>query len=425
MITILASAPGAAAQYIGIRVTEPLPGQLPDPFEPDDVRTVGKSIDVNGKVQTRTLHTRGEADWISFEATPGYRYAIAAAGDLNPRVHLHNGNGESLEEYEGKGEFVFDGSRKEILYLSVREMDGRQGIYRLSVQGRRSARLEIATDSDLIAGDGSDFATLQVRLVDLDGAVLDSDNTTQVAFEIVEGEGNLTTDEGIASDGIVTTSLTTGESGSIIVQASAEGMEPVRLSVGSTPAIVLESTTAPPSSVAARDLIRVNLVAASGANGIVGFRAGLSYDPAQLEFVDFEVDGLMDAGTHLISRSDRGEVVINAAILGGTADADRGLLGRATFRVLDAFLGKTELRLVSAWYGDLSGLQELKIGTEKGSLVVGVAKPDPITISDFQAAFGEGKGDPAFDYRMDLNGDGIIDFADFLLFIQELEGSSE
>ena len=88
LLTILASAPGAAARYVVIRVTEPLPGQLPDLFEPDGVRTVAKSIGVDGKVQMRTLHTVDETDWVSFEAMPSYRYAITAGGDWNLRIQL-------------------------------------------------------------------------------------------------------------------------------------------------------------------------------------------------------------------------------------------------------------------------------------------------------------------------------------------------
>ena len=67
VLTILASALGVATRNVVIRVTEPLLGQLPDLFEPDDVRTVAKSIDVDRKVQMRTLHTVDEMDWVSFE----------------------------------------------------------------------------------------------------------------------------------------------------------------------------------------------------------------------------------------------------------------------------------------------------------------------------------------------------------------------
>ena len=169
----------------------------------------------------------------------------------------------------------------------------------------------------------------------------------------------------------------------------------------------------------------MNLLAKSGAYGILGFRAGLNYDPAELEFLGFEVDGLMQSGRHLISRPGEGEVEILAVILSETASADRGSLGKATFRLLDGFEGKTELRLVPGSYGGFSGLQELKIGAELGTLIVGEDILDPITISAFQAAFGAGAGDPAFDDRMDLDGDGSIGFSDLLLFIGGLEGLAE
>ncbi len=424
LLTILASAPGAAARYVVIRVTEPLPGQLPDLFEPDDVRTVAKSIGVDGKVQMRTLHTVDETDWVSFEAMPGYRYAITAGGEGNLQIQVHDENGEPLDFYENDGEFVFDRSRKETLYLSVKAMDNRQGMYRLSVQAHRSARLEIATDLEIIAGDGSDFATLEVSLLSLDGTILDEDNEIRVAFQIVEGQGQLTADEGVVGDGRVTTTVTTGESGEVVIQASAAGMEPVRLAIVATPAIVLRRIAAPHFSGAPGDLVAVNLLATSGTRGIVGFRAGLGFDPSQLEFVGFEVEGLMQAGRHLISRPGEGQVEIHAAILGGTASADRGSLGQATFRVLEGFEGKTELRLVSGSYGGLSGTQELKIGAEQGTLVV-EGTQDPITISDFQTAFGASAGDLAFDDRMDLDGNGNIGFSDLLLFIAGLEGSAE
>ena len=42
---------------------------------------------------------------------------------------------------------------------------------------------------DVIVGDRADLATLEVRLVDLDGILLEEDNATRVAFQIVEGQG--------------------------------------------------------------------------------------------------------------------------------------------------------------------------------------------------------------------------------------------
>ena len=76
-------------------------------------------------------------------------------------------------------------------------------------------------------------------------------------------------------------------------------------------------------------------------------------------------------------------------------------------------------------FGEFSGLQELKISAELGTLIVGEDIPDPITISAFQAAFGAGAGDHPFDDRMGQDGDGSIGFSDLLLFIGGLEGSAE
>lgn len=71
--------------------------------------------------------------------------------------------------------------------------------------------------------------------MDLDGTLLEEDNATQVAFQAVEGQGQLAADEGVVGDGRVARTLMTIESGNVVVQASTAGLEAVRLTVVATP----------------------------------------------------------------------------------------------------------------------------------------------------------------------------------------------
>ena len=176
----------------------------------------------------------------------------------------------------------------------------------------------------------------------------------------------------------------------------------------------------------------IDIVATSGALGQIGFQAVLTYDPAQLEYVSFEPKDLFAAGVSLPGAPPNGEVTINVAILGGTAAADAGSMGQATFTVLSGFSGETSVKLKSGKYDTTP----VEIGGGGASVTIGgagVIPTDPVAASDFSgdgevdfgdfltfaAAFGKKAGDADFNSRIDLDQDGEVGFTDFLAFARQ------
>lgn len=189
----------------------------------------------------------------------------------------------------------------------------------------------------------------------------------------------------------------------------------------------LQSTANP----AVDDEITVDIVAVSGAQGQIGFQATLKYDPAQLEWVSSDPKGLFATGVSLPGSPPNGEVVINVAILGGSASADAGSMGHAKFKVLADVSAGAKVELSAAQYGTTPAT----IGPGGAFVVIGgisgpsyptepVARADfggdgTVDFNDFLAfagAFGSKSGADKYDARIDLNDDGEVSFNDFLIF---------
>ena len=114
---------------------------------------------------------------------------------------------------------------------------------------------------------------------------------------------------------------------------------------------------------------------------------------------------------------------IDLVSFGERATADSGLVGNIRFRTMSAFSGTT-LRLVHADLG--RGTQRERVAFADAHITLQPAVPTPdfngdgtVDFADFllfTAQFGLRRGDAGFDARFDLDGDGTIGFGDFLIF---------
>ncbi|MCP3981388.1 MAG: hypothetical protein GY716_18980 [bacterium] len=98
------------------------------------------------------------------------------------------------------------------------------------------------------------------------------------------------------------------------------------------------------ASGTAGDLVTVAVGVTSIAN-LFGFSADVTYDPAQLEFLDFAAGGLLESGGNQVAYqviSMSGQVVVGASRTEGAAGGTDGpgTLVRLTFRVLQVGAGQ-------------------------------------------------------------------------------------
>lgn len=168
-----------------------------------------------------------------------------------------------------------------------------------------------------------------------------------------------------------------------------------------------------------------------GISGASGFSAILNYDKAQLSFEGFDATEIIPGFTGL--RLDAGGTVeIGGASVTGTSGSAEGRLGVLRFKVLRGFTGTTSIELVGG---------RLTLGTDISNYtsdlilsVSGIAGGGPLVKTPdfngngtvdfpdflmFAGAFGKKLGDVGFLELLDLNDSGAIDFPDFLSFAQQ------
>jgi len=195
---------------------------------------------------------------------------------------------------------------------------------------------------------------------------------------------------------------------------------------------------ATPGLQAARRVVDVNVgdvisveVYGRGISGASGFSAILSYDKAQLSFEGFDATEIIPGFTGL--RLDAGGTVeIGGASVTGTAGSAEGRLGVLRFKVLRGFTGTTSIELVG---GRLTlGADITNYTSDLILSVSGIAGGGPLVKTPdfngngvvdfpdflvFAAGFGKTSTDPDFQASIDLNDNGSVDFPDFLLFAQQ------
>ena len=161
--------------------------------------------------------------------------------------------------------------------------------------------------------------------------------------------------------------------------------------------------------------------------GVNGVSARLEYDAAQVGYDGFDADSLLPDAQVLAAPGENPTAIdVSVVSFGGQAMVDSGLVGSVRFRTTDAFSG-TEVRLVRAEIGR-GGVRET-ITPADVAVTLRLAEPTPdfngdgrVDFGDFLAFvmhFGSSRGDARYEAKYDLDQDGTIGFGDFLIFGSE------
>ena len=161
--------------------------------------------------------------------------------------------------------------------------------------------------------------------------------------------------------------------------------------------------------------------------GANGFSARFEYDAAQVGYDGFDRGSVLP-NAQVLEVADTNPTAIDISVVsfGGQATADSGLLGSVRFRTTDVFAGTT-LRLVSAELGRGDQREKLTLTDTGVTLRLATLTPDfngdgSVDFGDFVAfgmRFGASRGDDRYEVKYDLDEDGTIGFGDFLIFGQE------
>ena len=161
-----------------------------------------------------------------------------------------------------------------------------------------------------------------------------------------------------------------------------------------------------------------------GANGV---SARFEYDAAQVGYEGFDPGSLLPNGQVLaVPGTNPTAIDVSVVSFGGQATVDSGMVGSIRFRTTDAFSGTT-LRLVRAEIG--RGDQRESITPTDIAVTLRLSQPSPdfngdgrVDFGDFVALgmhFGASRGDARYEAKYDLDQDGTIGFGDFLIFGRE------
>ena len=186
-------------------------------------------------------------------------------------------------------------------------------------------------------------------------------------------------------------------------------------------------------NVSANQVIAIQIFS-TGIQNANGLAARFEYNASQVVYESFDVGDVLPNAQALPERGT-GFVEIGIASLGGRATADGGLVGTVRFRATAAFSG-TAIRLVRA---ELSrgGQFETVILNTRVELQLQVLTSDfngdgVVNFADFlpfAGQFGARQGDGRYEAQYDLDSDGAIGFGDFLIFSssfgKEAGGSEE
>ena len=158
-----------------------------------------------------------------------------------------------------------------------------------------------------------------------------------------------------------------------------------------------------------------------GIRQATGISARFEYDSAQMAYEGFDAGGVLPNAQVLAVPSTNPTAVEIRLV--GQATADRGMVGNIRFRTISAFSGTT-LRLVHADLGRGTQSERVTFADTHITLQPAALTPDfngdgRVDFTDFllfTVQFGLRQGAPGYDARYDLDGDGTIGFGDFLIF---------
>ena len=161
-----------------------------------------------------------------------------------------------------------------------------------------------------------------------------------------------------------------------------------------------------------------------GANGV---SARFEYDATQVGYDGFDPGSLLPSAQVLaVPATNPTAIDISVVSFGGQAAVESGIVGTIRFRTTDAFSGTT-LRLVSVELGRGDQREKLTLSDTGVTLSLAQLTPDfngdgKVDFGDFVAfgmRFGASRGDPRYEAKYDLDEDGTIGFGDFLIFGRE------
>ena len=155
----------------------------------------------------------------------------------------------------------------------------------------------------------------------------------------------------------------------------------------------------------------------------IGLAVRFEYDASQVTYDDFDVGNVLPNAQALIEQGTNPTFIeIGIASLGGQATANSGLVGTIRFRTTAAFSG-TAIRLVRAELGRDGRFETVTLNTsvelKLQVLTLDFNGDGAVNFTDFLAfvgQFGTRQGDGKYEAKYDLNSDGAIGFGDFLIF---------
>ena len=155
--------------------------------------------------------------------------------------------------------------------------------------------------------------------------------------------------------------------------------------------------------------------------------AKFEFDATQVGYDGFDPGNLLpNAQVLAVPATNPTAIDISVVSFGGQATDDSGLVGSVRFRTTDGFSGST-IRLVSAEIGRGNERESITPSDIAVTLRLAQLTPDfngdgKVDFGDFVAfgmRFGASRGDARFEAKYDLDQDGMIGFGDFLIFGRE------
>ena len=186
-------------------------------------------------------------------------------------------------------------------------------------------------------------------------------------------------------------------------------------------------------NVSADQIVAIQIFG-TGIQNANGLAARFEYDARQVVYEGFDTGDVLPNAQALPERGT-GFVEIGIASLGGRATADGGLVGTVRFRATATFSG-TAIRLVRAELSRSGQFETVTLNTsvelQFQSLTSDFDGDGVVNFADFLAfagQFGARQGDGRYEAQYDLDSDGAIGFGDFLIFSssfgKEAGGGSE
>ena len=331
-----------------------------------------------------------------------------AGGTIKVELFIEEGGGNDIIG----GTVEFADSNMDMMFDDSWQIVGVDGIVAvLGTEGIQDDSFILGGLTPVTIGDNDYFATVKIMAkADI------ADGASFYVKHAVIGTGRLEQDSLDVSEAIVAVEAPKDPTISLSLDgdSSAGDQGVTNLDVSA------EETV--PIQVFARDII--------GANGI---STRFEYSAAQVAYQGFDAGSLLPSAQILTQHHTNPTAVeISVVSFGGQATADSGLVGTARFNTTD-MLSETTIRLVRAVVGRgdtresimPSGIGVTLRMTQITSDFNGDGRVDFVDFLAFGMRFGASRGDATYEAKYDLDQDGTIGFGDFLIFGQEFGASGQ